>query len=125
MAESTLKQLLAQQRSKIEEIKQKTNFYTTKNLLERYDSTGPGGAPSPTPPSQPQQGGQQGLRQRQGRQSGVGVGGPQLPVTPQRGQGPRQSIGLPPVTPANGGPVPGGLAFTRELEYCPFCSPLA
>jgi len=33
----TLKTLLRQQRAKIDEIKKRTNYYTTRNLLERYD----------------------------------------------------------------------------------------
>src|SRR5882724_6880938 len=38
-AETTLKTLLRQQRTKIEEIKKKTNYYTTSNLLELYDES--------------------------------------------------------------------------------------
>ncbi|CAL1698851.1 unnamed protein product [Somion occarium] len=44
------KQLIAlrkQQREKIEQIKKQTNYYTTRNLLERYDET-----PGPTTPLQ-------------------------------------------------------------------------
>ncbi|ORY96607.1 hypothetical protein BCR43DRAFT_439970 [Syncephalastrum racemosum] len=35
--ESNLKTLRAQQRLKVEELKKKTSYYTTKSLLERYD----------------------------------------------------------------------------------------
>jgi hypothetical protein len=42
-AEKTLKALLKQQREKVEEIKKKTNYYSTKNLIERYDD--PSGSP--------------------------------------------------------------------------------
>ncbi|PVF93045.1 hypothetical protein CPB86DRAFT_743307 [Serendipita vermifera] len=35
--EETLKKLLLEQRSKVEEIKKKTDFYSTQKLLERYD----------------------------------------------------------------------------------------
>lgn len=38
ISEATLKNLLAEQRKIIEEIKQKTNYYSTRNLLERYDN---------------------------------------------------------------------------------------
>lgn len=37
--EGTLKKLLKEQRDKIEEIKKKTNYYTTRNLLEKYDDS--------------------------------------------------------------------------------------
>lgn len=51
--EKSLKQLLAQQRSKVEEIKKKTNFYSTKNLIERYDAT-PADSPARPRPVGPQ-----------------------------------------------------------------------
>ncbi|KAG7091727.1 hypothetical protein E1B28_008128 [Marasmius oreades] len=35
--EKTLQQLLKQQRAKVEEIKKKTNYYSTRDLLQRYD----------------------------------------------------------------------------------------
>jgi len=69
--EKTLKALLRQQRTKIEEIKKNTNYYTTRNLLERYDEppsgVGGGGAAASDPNSA--------LRRRM-------PGGP--PMTPQR-----------------------------------------
>lgn len=37
--------LRKQQREKIEEIKKKTNYYTTRNLLDRYDESSPGTPP--------------------------------------------------------------------------------
>lgn len=37
--EKTLVTLRKQQREKIEEIKKKTNYYTTRNLLDRYDES--------------------------------------------------------------------------------------
>lgn len=45
--EKTLVTLRKQQREKIEEIKKKTNYYTTRNLLDRYDesSSSPGTPP--------------------------------------------------------------------------------
>ncbi|KAI5116275.1 hypothetical protein M0805_009232 [Coniferiporia weirii] len=90
--EKTLKTLLAQQRSKVEEIKKKTNYYSTKNLIERYDAS-PAGSPAKPRP-----------------------GVPQMPVTPQRpsgGQtnGPMQGQGRPqtPGASMNGLQVLGGL----------------
>ncbi|KAJ7062293.1 hypothetical protein C8F01DRAFT_1057220 [Mycena amicta] len=70
--ERSLQVLMNEQRSKVEEIKKKTNFYSTRDLLSRYDQQSAPGTP-----------------QR----------GPQLsagPGTPQRGPGhaPRQS-GIP------------------------------
>jgi hypothetical protein len=41
MSEATLKKLLTKQRNIIEEIKQKTNYYSTRSLLDRYDNTKP------------------------------------------------------------------------------------
>ena len=45
--EKTLVTLRKQQREKIEEIKKKTNYYTTRNLLDRYDesTSSPGTTP--------------------------------------------------------------------------------
>lgn len=37
LAEKQLRELRIKQRSTIEDIKKKTNYYTTRNLLERYD----------------------------------------------------------------------------------------
>ncbi|KAG6829421.1 hypothetical protein H0H92_004567 [Tricholoma furcatifolium] len=37
--EKTLQQLLKEQRLKVEEIKKKTNYYTTRDLLQRYDDS--------------------------------------------------------------------------------------
>ncbi|KAF9074403.1 hypothetical protein BDP27DRAFT_1444255 [Rhodocollybia butyracea] len=37
--ERTLQQLLKQQREKVEEIKKKTNYYSTRELLQRYDDS--------------------------------------------------------------------------------------
>ncbi|KAF8587767.1 hypothetical protein K439DRAFT_755319 [Ramaria rubella] len=48
--EKTLKKLLVQQRNKIEEIKKKTNYYSTKNLLDRYDEGANVGANGATGP---------------------------------------------------------------------------
>lgn len=60
--EKTLQHLLKQQRNKLEEIKKKTNYYSMRDLLQRYDepvsSPGPRqrifSAPTPTQPSTPQ-----------------------------------------------------------------------
>jgi len=68
--EKTLQQLRKQQRSKVEEIKKKTNYYSTRDLLQRYDE----------PPNSP------GLRQRVANSAPSGM--PQQPVTPRRQQAP-------------------------------------
>ncbi|KIK66209.1 hypothetical protein GYMLUDRAFT_192853 [Collybiopsis luxurians FD-317 M1] len=62
--ERTLQQLLKQQREKVEEIKKQTNYYSTRELLQRYDESSPAGSPNQqrSGPSQP----------------------PTQPVTPQR-----------------------------------------
>lgn len=73
--ETTLKALLNQQRTKVEEIKKKTNYYTTKNLIDRYDSS-----PSESP-----------LRQR----PGAGQKPAQPPGTPQRQGQPLPNGGAP------------------------------
>ncbi|KAJ7218376.1 hypothetical protein GGX14DRAFT_549925 [Mycena pura] len=39
--EKTLQALLKQQREKVEELKKKTNFYSTRDLLSRYDASAP------------------------------------------------------------------------------------
>jgi len=49
--EKTLVTLRKQQREQIEEIKKKTNYYSTRNLLDRYDES----ASSPGTPSQRRQ----------------------------------------------------------------------
>ncbi|KAJ4480914.1 hypothetical protein J3R30DRAFT_3462301 [Lentinula aciculospora] len=63
--ERTLQQLLKQQREKVEEIKKKTNYYSTRELLQRYDES----SPAATPPQQ---------------RSAVPLQPSQQPVTPQR-----------------------------------------
>lgn len=66
-SEKTLKEVLKKQREKVEEIKKKTNYYSTRNLIEKYDeptSFDPGATP---------------LRRRQVSPSSV----PQTPFVPQ------------------------------------------
>ncbi|KAJ3916487.1 hypothetical protein F5877DRAFT_91728 [Lentinula edodes] len=59
--ERTLQQLLKQQREKVEEIKKKTNYYSTRELLQRYDESSPAATPLqqrsalPSQPPQPSQ----------------------------------------------------------------------
>ena len=45
--EATLKKLLAEQRTTIEDIKKKTNYYSTRNLIERYDGAQPSAPQTP------------------------------------------------------------------------------
>lgn len=99
--EKTLKDLYVKQRNKVEEIKKKTNFYSTRDLLERYEAPG-----SPSSPAA--------LRKRQN-----------IPQTPVKHPAPVQSQpaqpasnplvdGTPPRLPrvngAPGGPEPGPLS---------------
>ncbi|KAJ7705135.1 hypothetical protein B0H16DRAFT_1636709 [Mycena metata] len=82
--EKTLQTLLKQQRAKVEEIKKKTNFYSTRDLLSRYDaSASTPGSPASAPAS--------------------ARGGQPLPQTPQRGasvaQRGRPSVGGQPTQP--------------------------
>ncbi|OSD05092.1 hypothetical protein PYCCODRAFT_1406480 [Trametes coccinea BRFM310] len=69
--EKALVKLRKQQRDKIEEVKQKTNYYSMRNLIERYEG---GPVQSPTSPQTPV-----GLRQRVPPQVPQSV-----PQTPQR-----------------------------------------
>ncbi|OCB91913.1 hypothetical protein A7U60_g809 [Sanghuangporus baumii] len=70
--EKTLKELLSQQRTKVEEIKKKTNYYSTKHLIERYDPpSGFAGSPARPRPDAPPNQAQRGVQQQ--------------PTTPQRG----------------------------------------
>ncbi|KAG9225734.1 hypothetical protein CCMSSC00406_0009331 [Pleurotus cornucopiae] len=71
--EKTLQQLLKQQRTKVEEIKKKTNYYSTRDLLSKYDESTPMNTPQPP----------QGLRQRFN---------PALAQAPQTPNGPRPSL---------------------------------
>jgi hypothetical protein len=111
-AEETLKKLLLEQSPKIDELKKKTDFYSTQKLLECYDR--PEAASLPTPAKKPLP-----------RQS-LGVG-------PGAGVGPRGSMGGPPgnaaqnpnVTPKaqmlppgiNGTPMPPGFMSAWSREY--------
>ncbi|KAI5983123.1 hypothetical protein EDD15DRAFT_2376862 [Pisolithus albus] len=47
--EKTLMAVLKKQRAKIEEIKQKTNYYSTRNLIEKYDEPPTSSTPNATP----------------------------------------------------------------------------
>lgn len=44
--EQALKDLKKQRRDRVEEIKKKTNYYSTRDLLQKYDDAAP---PSPSP----------------------------------------------------------------------------
>ena len=39
--EKSLQNLMKQRREKVEEIKKKTNYYTTRDLLQKYDESNP------------------------------------------------------------------------------------
>jgi len=82
--EKTLVTLRKQQREKIEEIKKKTNYYTTRNLLDRYDESA--SSPGTTPrqrqiaPQTPIKAPQRPPNQKQGRNKQQGT---PIPVTLQ------------------------------------------
>ncbi|KAE9395209.1 hypothetical protein BT96DRAFT_997814 [Gymnopus androsaceus JB14] len=80
--ERTLQKLLKQQREKVEEIKKKTNYYSTRELLQRYDDS-PSGTPpqQKSLPTQPPVTPQQQLKTPQ-RTNGAGAGAPRTPVSP-------------------------------------------
>lgn len=69
LAEKSLIALRKQQREKVEQIKKQTNYYSTRNLIERYDESQPTDSP---------------LRKRPGQASPMPI-----LVTPQRPQGPQ------------------------------------
>ena len=86
--ERTLKELLSKQRSKVEEVKKKTNYYSTRNLIERYDAT-PADSPIRPRPGQPQ-GPPQGLAGTPQRSSQAPLQGPagrQTPIARLANQG--------------------------------------
>ncbi|KAH9933000.1 uncharacterized protein B0H18DRAFT_852123, partial [Fomitopsis serialis] len=91
--EKALITLRKQQREKIEEIKNKTNYYSTRNLIERYDD-----GPRPGPPGTPQR--PQAPQQQQ-----------RLPQTPLR---PAQQLN--PQTPA---PAPMSPSLQQQLSPSP------
>ncbi|KAJ6584568.1 hypothetical protein B0H19DRAFT_877664, partial [Mycena capillaripes] len=89
--DKTLQTLLKAQRAKVEEIKKKTNFYETRELLSRYDSGSVGGpTPSASPSGNP--GG--------GRGASGGGGSVSTPNTPQRGPRPSMLQAPPPPQPS-------------------------
>lgn len=63
LTEKHLKELMKKRRDKVEEIKKKTNYYTTRDLLQKYDEVStsatplrqrvPPGQPPPTTPGRP------------------------------------------------------------------------
>ncbi|KAG8851390.1 hypothetical protein FRB96_009227 [Tulasnella sp. 330] len=74
--EKQLKSLMAEQRTKIDEIKKKTNYYTTKNLLDRYDEPAAKKTPAPNTP-------ESNLRQRRVPGSVASPQGPGAYKSPQ------------------------------------------
>lgn len=73
VSEKALKDLTKRRREKVEEIKKKTNYYSTRDLLQKYDESSPG---SPAL-----------LRRR------IAANQP-VPATPQRPVPPQQSTPL-------------------------------
>ncbi|KAH6908195.1 hypothetical protein BKA70DRAFT_1280941 [Coprinopsis sp. MPI-PUGE-AT-0042] len=105
-----LQRLMKERRDKVEEIKKKTNYYTTRDLLQKYDETSSGN-PGETP-----------LRKRNG-----GPVPPNTPFTPrqpqpQQQQGPRAPLAIDPRlrTPASKPPVdPRLTAITPSYQVVP------
>ncbi|KAF7314648.1 hypothetical protein MKEN_00938600 [Mycena kentingensis (nom. inval.)] len=62
--EKSLQALLKEQRTKVEEIKKKTNFYSTRDLLSRYDQQSAPGTPQRGPQQPPPSAGPQGQAPR-------------------------------------------------------------
>ena len=84
-SEKTLITLRKQRREKIEEIKKKTNYYTTRNLLDRYDeSTSISGTPQrrPLPPQTPVQAPRHQPNQKQGQEKSQNAPTPPTSQTP-------------------------------------------
>jgi hypothetical protein len=73
LSEKTLQTLLKAQRAKVEEIKKKTNFYETRDLLSRYERGDSPSASSPSPSSNSKP-----------NANGAGPGSISSPNTPQR-----------------------------------------
>ena len=93
-AEKQLQALLKQQRAKIEEVKKKTNYYSTRDLIQKYDES------NQTPQGTPARGAP-----------------PSLPQTPQRRPGPPgPSPGMTPIGPNGAPPSP---ALRSQLAMPP------
>ncbi|KAJ3298146.1 hypothetical protein HK104_011139 [Borealophlyctis nickersoniae] len=112
---SDLENLRIKQKEKVEELKKKTAYYTTKGLLERYDSLSKGG---------PNQGGNKGPQDPKTagppvvRQPGSGpapgptgqpVGPPGLPATANRSNPEASGPFAPGAEALNGGELPQGV----------------
>lgn len=95
ISEAALKKLMLEQRAKVEELKKKTEFYSTQKLLERYDR--PETSTMATPAKKPVPAAGRG----NGALNGVGAATP----IPNRGGNPGGPgvQGLPPATPMHPG----------------------
>ncbi|POY74800.1 hypothetical protein BMF94_2073 [Rhodotorula taiwanensis] len=93
--EKSLKSLVKQKQDKVEEIKKKTGYYSTRDLLEKYDEAlrkGPTGSAPSTP-----------AKQASGATRNVLPGGVATPATPGR-----PGVSGTPSTPQNQLRTPGG-----------------
>lgn len=82
IAEKALKELLKKQRAKVEEIKKKTNYNHTRDLIQKYDEASPSATPlrprfGPVPPG--------GLQQTPVQRRPVPVNGAPIMQTPGPG----------------------------------------
>ncbi|KIM61463.1 hypothetical protein SCLCIDRAFT_1215914 [Scleroderma citrinum Foug A] len=100
--EKTLMTVLKKQRAKVEEIKKKTNYYSTRNLLEKYDEQS-----SVTPSATP-------IRRRS-----VAPSAPPTPLQlkPQQQQHPHTPNGQTQVPPLQLSPTPQPIQPTRKQWY--------
>ncbi|PBK63480.1 hypothetical protein ARMSODRAFT_963091 [Armillaria solidipes] len=96
--EKTLQKLMKEQRTKVEEIKKKTNYYSTRELLQRYDENSPASSPlrqrivvqpqgTPGTPTRPSNGGTgSAVLNTPQNQAAVPISPPQPPLGPSRKQ---------------------------------------
>ncbi|KZS96441.1 hypothetical protein SISNIDRAFT_463924 [Sistotremastrum niveocremeum HHB9708] len=103
--EKHLKKLMIKQRNTIEEIKKKTNYYSTKNLIERYDEPSTPSRPSAQAPQTPV-----GLRQRPQGAASASRPNPPTPINPNT---PVRPNGFPPSL----SPAPQPLPPPRKQWY--------
>ncbi|KJA21000.1 hypothetical protein HYPSUDRAFT_141445 [Hypholoma sublateritium FD-334 SS-4] len=90
--ERTIKDLMKKRRDKVEEIKKKTNYYSTRDLIQRYDESSPAGTPlrqrfppgqaPQTPQGRPIPNGSNPMTP--GPRSGLQAHFPRTPITPSQ-----------------------------------------
>jgi endoplasmic reticulum junction formation protein lunapark len=113
-----LKKLLLEQRSKVEELKKKTDFYSTQKLLERYDRPEASSLSTPVKQPVPRQSLGVGPGARVGPRGSMGGPG-QTPGPPgNAGQNPNVTPKAQILPPGiNGTPMPPGFMSAWSREY--------